>query len=389
MTTATTRLDVDDLGRSVQQQLVGFVRHARGNGFRVGVAEELDAQRVAVTCGIERPDNLRLGLRSLLCCDRRDWRRFDELFDAWWLPRSTRGEIRSSNSSARNGVASGERGSGRDGIDADGSGADDGANLPGDASLAGASAAESHERADFADLSGDDLQRMERLVESLARRMRRRLSRRQRVCRHGRRIQMRHTVRQSIATGGTPVRLIHREPRRRLPRLVVVVDVSRSMSIYSQLFLRFARGLLSVFRDAAAFACHTRLVPITEALRQPDGRRLAESLALLSMGWSGGTRLGESLETFSRQRAGLISRNSIVIIVSDGLDTGSPERLAAALAALRLRARRLIWLNPLLGRPGYEVRAGAMAAALPHLDRFAPANDLRSLAALEPVLAEL
>jgi uncharacterized protein with von Willebrand factor type A (vWA) domain len=382
-------LDPDALGRSVQHRLVGFVRHARGNGFRVGVAEELDAQRVALTCGINRSDQLRAGLRSLLCCDHRDWRRFDELFDSWWLPRRARGELRASDRSGADGAASNERG--RAGEAGEGAGTDTGDSdaLPGDASLAGASAAERHANTDFAALSGEDLVQMERLVENLARRMRRRLSRRERVCRQGRRIQMRHTVRHSVATGGTPVRLVYRERRRRLPRLVVVVDVSRSMSIYSQLFLRFSRGLLSVFRDAAAFACHTRLVPITEALRQPDGRRLAESLALISMGWSGGTRLGESLESLCRTRAGLITRNSLVVIVSDGLDTGAPERLAAALRSIRQRARRLIWLNPLLGRPGYEARAGAMAAALPHLDRFAPANDLRSLAALESVLAEL
>jgi uncharacterized protein with von Willebrand factor type A (vWA) domain len=379
--------DAHALGRSVQHRLVGFVRHARGNGFRVGVAEELDAQRVALTCGIERSDQLRVGLRSLLCCDHRDWSRFDELFDSWWLKRRARGELRASTSAGAKGAPGAERGG--DGAEGAGTGASSGDNLPGDASLAGASATERHERADFAALSGEDLVQMERLIENLARRMRRRLSRRERVCRQGRRIHMRHTVRHSIATGGTPIRLIHRERRRRLPRLIVVVDVSRSMSIYSQLFLRFTRGLLSVFRDAAAFACHTRLVPITEALRQPDGRRLAESLALISMGWSGGTRLGESLEAFSRARAGLITRNSVVIIVSDGLDTGAPERLSAALAAIQRRARRLIWLNPLLGRPGYEARTGAMAAALPHLDQFAPANDLRSLAALESVLAEL
>jgi uncharacterized protein with von Willebrand factor type A (vWA) domain len=161
------------------------------------------------------------------------------------------------------------------------------------------------------------------------------------------------------------------------------------MSMYSLLFLRFARGLVTAFRDAAAFACHTRLVPITEALRQPDRQRLAERLALLSLGWSGGTRLGESLAAFNREHGRLLSRRSVVIIVSDGLDTGAPERLGAELAAIRRRARRVIWLNPLLGRPGYEPRTGAMQAALPHLDLFAPAHDLRSLAALEPVLAEL
>jgi uncharacterized protein with von Willebrand factor type A (vWA) domain len=383
----------ETLGREVQQRLVGFVRHVRANGFRVGIAEELDAQRVALCFGIGRPDLLRLGLRSLLCADVRDWRRFDELFDSWWLPGTVRGRVQASRAGGpvpdkiamQDGAARREQPASADGIEVA-----EATNALGTGSQAGASAAEGRERADFGTLGGGEQQRaMERLVEALARRMRRRITRRERVRRDGRRIHLRRTVRNSLAQGGMPLRLAFRERRRRPPRLILIADVSRSMSMYSLLFLRFARGLVTAFRDAAAFACHTRLVPITEALRQPDGQRLAESLALISLGWSGGTRLGESLASFNREHGRLLGHGAVVIIVSDGLDTGPPERLAAALTQIRGRARRLIWLNPLLGRPGYEPRSGAMQAALPHLDLFAPANDLQSLAALEPILAEL
>ena len=385
-----TRAQLDDPGPALQQRLVGFVRHARDNGFRVGVGEELDAQRVALCCGIEQPDLLRMGLRALLCADHLDWRRFDELFDSWWLPARSRTRVKAGGAAGSRAQQQekGSAGGGDQGAEASDASAD--FDEAGAGSQAGASAAEAHERADFGALEGGEQQRaMERLVEALARKMRRRISRRERICRDGRRIHLRRTVRNSLAQGGTPLRLAYRERRRRPPRLILFVDVSRSMSLYSLLFLRFARGLVTTFRDAAAFACHTRLVPITEALRQPNQQRLAESLALISLGWSGGTRLGESLTTFNRDYGGLLSRGSVVIIVSDGLDTSAPDSLAAALAVIHARARRLVWLNPLLGRPGYEPRTAAMQAALPHLDLFAPAHDLRSLAALEPVLAGL
>lgn len=397
MTVTALCLQPDDAARALQQRLVGFVRHARGNGFRVGVAEELDAQRVALCCGIERADLLRIGLRALLCCNETDWRRFDALFDSWWLPSKSRGRVKASSAAGapveRSGRSAGGASAGPRGL-ADSAADDRADHLDGDASeqgsRTGASNTELNARADFGTLDRGEQQRaLELLVEALARRMRRRISRRQQVCRDGRRVHLRRTVRNSLAQGGTPLRLAFRERRPRPPRLILITDVSRSMSMYSLLFLRFARGLVTAFRDAAAFACHTRLVPITEALRQPDRQRLAERLALLSLGWSGGTRLGESLAAFNREHGRLLSRRSVVIIVSDGLDTGAPERLGAELAAIRRRARRLIWLNPLLGRPGYEPRTGAMQAALPHLDLFAPAHDLRSLAALEPVLAEL
>lgn len=170
----------------------------------------------------------------------------------------------------------------------------------------------------------------------------------------------------------------------------MLTDVSRSMSLYSYLFLRYARGLLDAFDDARAYVFHTRLVPVTEALRERDDARLKDKLAVLSLGWAGGTRIGESLHEFNRQHArGLLNRRTLVIVVSDGLDTGPPALLAAELAAIKRRTRKLIWLNPLLGRAGYEPRAGGMAAALPYIDVFAPAHSLESLAALEPQLARL
>jgi uncharacterized protein with von Willebrand factor type A (vWA) domain len=156
--------------------------------------------------------------------------------------------------------------------------------------------------------------------------------------------------------------------------------------MYSFLFLRFARGLISVFRDCHAYAYHTHLLPITDALKQTDLMRVRNSLNMMSEGWSGGTRIGESLEKFNQQYGQSVNKKSLVMIVSDGLDAGEPEQLSDNMKLLKRRARQVIWLNPLLGQPGYEPVAAGMTAALPHIDLFAPANNLQSLAALEDVL---
>jgi uncharacterized protein with von Willebrand factor type A (vWA) domain len=116
---------------------------------------------------------------------------------------------------------------------------------------------------------------------------------------------------------------------------------------------------------------------------------MRDSLTLISQGWSGGTRIGECLGSFNDEYARLLNSRSLVVIVSDGLDTGEPERLVQELANIKGRCRKLIWLNPLLGRNGYEPRTRSMLAALPQLDLFAPAHNLRSLQALEPVLTGL
>ena len=217
-----------------------------------------------------------------------------------------------------------------------------------------------------------------------------RLTRRYRSSRHGRRIDFRRTIRESVATGGTPFRIVRRRRRLKPLRLVVLLDVSGSMNPYSTFFVRFIRGIIGRFRDADAFVFHTRLVHIGEALRERDPARAADRLSLISVGWAGGTRIGDSLIEFERHHGvRLLNRRTVLIMVSDGYDTGAPAVLAAALAAMRRRVRRLIWLNPMLGWDGYAPVAAGMAAALPHVDLFAPAHNLASLAALEPHFARM
>jgi uncharacterized protein with von Willebrand factor type A (vWA) domain len=230
---------------------------------------------------------------------------------------------------------------------------------------------------------------VEALVDRLARQMRKRAIRRQRHSKTGKKIHLRKTFRNSLRFGGAPMVLNYRERIKRQPRLVLIVDVSRSMSMYSFFFLRFARALVSVFRDVAVFAYHTQLLPITEALRQTDLIRVRNSLTMMSQGWSGGTRIGDSLATFNDKYGQILNSRSITVIVSDGLDTGEPDYLAAQLARIKPRCRKLVWLNPLLGRNGYEPISQGMQAALPYLDMFAPAHNLNSLQALEPDLTRL
>ena len=372
----------------VVERVTGFMRLARHNDFSAGVAETLDAQRLVAACGPAEHQQIRWGLRALVCGDHSQWERFDDLFDSYWLPANATA-LQGGTGAAGSQPQQREEGAGTSAATTDsGDGVADDAS-PGGAQE-GASAQELLQRADFSALAdAGQQQAVEQQVERLARRLRKRLVRLQVLQRRGRSLAMRPTIRQSLRYGGTPLVLRYRRRRSQLPRVVLITDVSRSMSLYSYFFLRFARGVLRVFGSADAFAVHSRLVPISEALRQPDSTRLAESLALISLGWSGGTRLGESLATFNRDYARLLNRRSLVIVISDGLDTGDPAELGRELAQLKARARRLVWLNPLLGRAGYQPLAGSMQAALPHIDLFAPAHNLESLAALEAEFAAL
>ncbi|HYW03790.1 MAG TPA: VWA domain-containing protein [Gammaproteobacteria bacterium] len=374
-------------GNPLAGRILDFVDGLRRDGFRAGVAEELDALEVAARVGIVDRRRLRWALRSLLCSDVDEWRRFDRLFDAYWQPANRRARVQAVPGVPLQGAAGQGPAGGTRPLEQEGAGEGDDSGAGSGGVQGGASERELLEKTDFRLLLDEaQMRACERLAEHLARRMRRHLLRRERIARLGRRVHMRRTIHRSLQHGGVPLELAWRRRRERLPRLVLLLDVSRSMSLYSMFFLRFARGIVAAFDDAHAFAFHTRLVPVSEALRDRDPERMRDKLAVLSLGWSGGTRIGESLARFNSGHGRLLGSRTVVVLVSDGYDTGAPELLGRELAKIHDRARRLIWLNPLLGREGYEPVAQGMQAALAHIDLFATAHNLESLAALEPEL---
>lgn len=388
---AQTQTPAEPGGDAIVARLVGFVSFLKANDFLVGIPEELDTLRLADQGTLLNPSRLKWGLQALLCSSADNWQRFDDLFEAYWhAPNRTMQVQASQSQTLERQDGGGNGGAGNTGAPsaAEQAGHGEDNDLDGGASKGGASHQAISASTDFRFLRNDDEQQaMERLISRMARRMRRVLSRRQRVARQGRRLHLRHTLRNSLRYGGMPLDLAWQTPRRTLPRMIIILDVSRSMSLYSTFFLRFARSIVGAFKQADVFVYHTDLVHVTSALTENDSVRMKEKLALMSQGWSGGTRIGDCLTQFN-QRYGrrLVNSRTQVMIVSDGYDTGSPDVLASALKQMHQRARKIIWLNPLLGRDQYQPVAQGMQAALPYLDVFAPAHNLQSLLALEQEL---
>ncbi len=381
----------------LEEQMTRFARLLHDNAFPVGVTEIADALTALGSFDARDFHQVRHALRTVFAASHHDWRRFDDIFDAFWLglARKRRTTVKQSGGAASAQMRGQGGQPGRVGTLADyfdwAGGSADHATSSGEARSAGASAAESLAKADFGEMTDrEELERLHALAEQWAARIRYRLSRRRRMAKRGIRPVLRRTFQRSVSTGGVPMKLSwsHRKPK---PfRIVIFVDVSGSMDLYSLFFTRFVHAITTHFVRTEAFIFHTRLVQITNTLQTADPVKLMEKMALISQGWSGGTRIGEALAAFNDQyaRAAMSSR-TLAIIISDGFDTGPPEQLAAELGRLKRRAKRLVWLNPLLGRVSYEPRAAAMAAALPHIDLFAPAHNLESLAALEDELARL
>ena len=389
---------VESIGAGARRRLAGFARTLRDNGFKVGLAETRDALAILQSPAGARRSSLKPALRALFAATRSDWERFDEVFDAYWSGTGMRRKATLSGEPAasaaplrRLGQAAApsphglpdhvERRAHADGDDA----ADPGGRRE------GASRAENLSHTDIRHVADpDEIAKVHALAARLARTMRARLVRRQQARRRGRRLDIRRTIHRNVSRGGTPLDLVWRRRKVKPLRLVVLLDASGSMNLYTAFFVRFLHGVVDAFREAEAFVFHTRLAHVSPSLRDRDVTRAVERLALMAQGIGGGTRIGDSLATFNRWHARrVINSRTAVIIVSDGYDTGEPERLAAEMARLRRRCRRIIWLNPLIGWQDFRPEARGMQAALPHVDLFAPAHNLESLAALEPYLARI
>lgn len=371
-------VDAPSLEARAAARLGGFPGFLRANGFAVGGGDAVQAVQTAQRVGLLDAHVLRWSLQALLCgrCD--EWRRFDDLFDAWFLPPNqwTQPEVRDAGGGALAGGSPSPR-------HADGGTNDDDDEVH---PHIAASRDEVLSSTDFRALTErEHALEIEALMRRFARQMKHIRLRREARARRGRRLDLQGTVRRSVASGGTPFQLLWKNHRRVRPRLVLLLDVSRSMTLYSFFYLRLARALSAELADVHSFIFHTRVTAVTQALREHEPRRAQEQLHLIAQGWAGGTRIGDSLAQFNREHAPrLVHSRTAVIILSDGYDTGEPQLLSEALVALRRRARRIVWLNPLCRRPGYAPVAQGMAAALPHLDLLAPGADLASIAAVLP-----
>jgi len=391
--------EVDAVSRLLSNRLAAFLRTLRDNGFAVGLAEGQDAATLMASGYAAKSSLLRSAFKHLFSARKSDWDKFDGIFDAFWLGYRVRSRSMAVGSSrvVKNPSLKGLQDTGS--VQGDDRSATDQVPSPEDAPSAGggegrmegASHAENLIEVDFRKLADpDQVAQAHEAAARLARIMRTRLTRRDLARRRGYRLDLRRTIHRNISHGGVPINLVKRQRRDKPLRLIVLLDASGSMSMYTSVFLRFIHGVLDEFREAEAFLFHTRLAHVSGAMKERDVARALDRLSLLAQGAGGGTRIGESLRTFNRWHAArVIHSRSVVMIVSDGYETGDAALLGHEMAVLARRCRRIVWLNPMMGWEGYTPEARGIKAALPHVDLYAPAHSLQSLAALEPYLAKL
>ncbi|MBV1705970.1 MAG: VWA domain-containing protein [Hyphomicrobiales bacterium] len=369
----------------------------RDNAFRIGMKETQDAALLLASPANGSPHLLRGALKPLCCANHDDWLKFDRLFDAFYLRHGQRiaGVLvgtppeRQQRGRRLGDAAGAQDQQARDADEANPADTQDDAN-PADSrsqrrNASSAQALMSRDVRHIAD--AEDIEKAQALAQRLARLMRTRLTRRLRLARRGQKLDLRRTLHRSIASGGEPLQQVWRIKKPKPLRLVMLMDASGSMALYTPWFARFMHGAVHAFRRAEAYVFHTQIANIGAVLKDRDLQRALDRLGLVAQGMGGGTRIAGCLADFNRYHARRALRGrTLVMIFSDGFDTGVPGALAHEMRRLRQRCRRILWLNPLIGWKDYAPEARGMREALPFIDHFAAAHSLESLAALEPWL---
>jgi uncharacterized protein with von Willebrand factor type A (vWA) domain len=390
--------ELDEVSRLVSAKLAAFLKTLRDNGFAVGLHEGRDAAALMAAGYIEKPGLLRSAFKHLFSARKSDWEKFDGIFDAFWLGRRVRsrsltiGSAKAANKPSLKSLQDNHSArTGAEAITDQIPSADAPEGRAGEGRMEGASAAENLAEIDFRNMADpEQIEQAHAVAARLAKTMRTRLTRRDLARRRGYRLDLRRTIHGNISHGGVPISLVKRQRKQKPLRLVMLLDASGSMSMYTGVFLRFIHGVLDEFREAEAFLFHTRLAYVSDAMKEKNPARALDRLSMMAQGAGGGTKIGESLQTFNRWHAArVLHSRSCVMIVSDGYETGDAALLGREMAALAKRCRRIVWLNPMMAWQGYAPEAAGIKAALPHIDLYAPANTLKSLTELEPYLADL
>jgi hypothetical protein len=376
---------VSDGALAVTERLSALAAAHRAEGSRIGVGELLTAHRALAAIDPSSREDSRLALRAVMCSGRGDLARFDRAFATVFgaaTPLREQPSLQELGTIERAALPS--------------------AATPGAAARPPAeseqtvavpaawSDVELLRQKDFAQYTEAETVLARELIARLARRGPTRVSRRTRsVRRRSHAPDVRRVIASSLRTGGEPLHRHWRAPTRRPRPVVLVCDVSGSMTPYARMLLQYLHASVAARRRVEAFAFGTRLTRITNELSGRDHDRALERAAVAVTDFSGGTRIGSALAELNRGHGRRIGRGAVVVILSDGWDRGDPGLLDAEMARLRRSAHRLVWLNPLAAHPDFEPLTRGMRAAVPHTDELLAANSLASLEELAATLEEI
>jgi uncharacterized protein len=377
------------------ENVMHFARVLRAAGLPVGPAKVLDALGALQVSGVDRRDDFYWTLAAVFIDKREQFEIFDQAFHIFWkdpklleramammLP-TVFGKVEQDQpeppaNRLADALAPKEK-------PREDQGGEEEVEL--DAAFT-VSEREVLQHADFESMTNEELAQAKKMIAQLRLPIPEVLTRRLARDPHGTRVDMRATLRASVRAGGDLIALERRSPQRRHPPLVVLCDISGSMSRYSRMFLHFLHAITNDRDRVYTFVFGTRLTNVTRHLRHRDVDIAMNAVTEAVADWSGGTRIGSSLGDFNRQWSRrVLAQNAVVLMITDGLDRDLGRDLAEQMERLHKSCRRLMWLNPLLRYEGFEARPAGIRAMLPHVDEFMSAHNIASLVELGKTLS--
>jgi hypothetical protein len=377
------------------ENVMHFARVLRGAGLPVGPDKVIDALKALRIAGVERRDDFYWTLAAVFLDRREQFELYDQAFHIFWrdpkllervmgllLPQVI-GRTPDEEPDLSSRLAEALLPKQKPGAEAE----DAPQKLELDAAFT-VSEREVLQRADFETMTKEELVQAKRLIAGLRLPIPEVRTRRLVADPRGRLADLRATLRASMRSGADVIPLKRRSPDVRHPPLVVLCDISGSMSRYSRMFLHFLHAITNDRDRVHTFVFGTRLTNITRHLRHRDVDVALAGVAAAVADWSGGTRIGTSIKEFNlRWSRRVLGQNAVVLLITDGLDRDLGKDLGVEMERLHKSCRKLIWLNPLLRYEGFEPRPLGVRVMLPHVDEFLPAHNIDSLVALGKALA--
>jgi uncharacterized protein len=401
----------DLLAPIIGRNLMTFGRRLRKAGLKVGTGKIIELFDAMQVVGFQSKDDVHAASRAVLVNRPDQMEAFDIEFERFWrdlvsrMPQMLEEQGRDVDDASTPPERGDERPEESDRTSPDDESGEDRVTLSvaGDEDLDDSSAEEDYEappddvlvfsasealrKKDFGLFTPEEIARARRLMERMHWRLGMRKTRRRERARRGEFIDQRTMLRSSLRHGGVPVQLKFRRRKEKMRPLVLICDISGSMDRYSRILLQFVHTLETGLDNVEVFVFGTRLTRITRELRKRDVDSAITDVVNAVDDWSGGTRIGEAIRDFNyRWSRRVLRSNATVVLISDGWDRGDPFLLGEEMARLQRSSRRLIWLNPLLGAPGYQPLTQGIRAALPYVDYFMPVHNLQSLEALADLL---
>ena len=369
---------------SFSEALVGFGQLARYEGFTSGIQCTKDTVASSLHKLWLDKDLFEYALASLFCHQEEERATFSSFYNKFWRQRGTKIQHQTFRKNQNNPnikkVSSAVMIGAGDHEDEEEEKLDS-------KTTTGANTSETMKMTDFSMLTSGQAEELDKLSEKLVREMSLRIKRKRKKSKKGQ-INLSDSLRKNIQNGGNMIHLARKEKKRDKFRLLILLDVSGSMDKYSFYLLKFMWSLRTHFKHVEVFTFSTKLVRITDFISEKNMALALKMVSYNAKHWSSGTKIGESLQEFNNEYAKrYLNGKTMTLILSDGLDTGETEVLDDAIKQIKLRSKKLIWLNPLKGMKGYEPIQKGMKTALPSLNHFGSAHNFNSLLELENILS--